>query len=60
MSDLLVNRSILTSFDPITNKNAFNKKSLYSLGNNYQSNYWNDQNTIQLTSEEEKIVKQLK
>lgn len=59
LSDLLVNNIIQTTFDQIPNKEAFNKKALYSLGDNYQSEYWKGQNTIQLTTAEEKIIDQL-
>lgn len=60
LSDLLVNNIIQTSFDQIPNKEAFNKKALYTLGDNYQSEYWKGQNTIQLTTTEEKIIDQLR
>jgi hypothetical protein len=56
MSDLAVNKLVGGTFEPITNKAAYNKKALYSLGNNYQSDFWKDQNTMKLTGEEEKII----
>lgn len=60
MSDLIVNKTVVPPFDLITNNEAYKKKALYSLGSNYQSDFWKDQNTIQLTEEEEKIIDQLK
>ena len=59
MSDLAVNKLVGPPFELITNKAAYNKKALYSLGNNYKFDFWKDQNTIQLTGEEEKIIEQL-
>lgn len=60
MSDLVVNKTVVPPFDLITNKEAYNKKALYSLGSNYQFDFWKDQNTIQLTEEEEGIINQFK
>ncbi len=59
-SDLLVNNAVGEPFNPHSNKNSYSKKSLYPLGSNYQSEFWTNQNTIQLTDEEEKIVSKLK
>ncbi len=44
----------------IPKKEAYKKKALYPLGNNYQSNFWENINTIRLTADEEEIIEQLK
>jgi hypothetical protein len=60
LSDLLVTKVVDTSIaSPISKKEAYNRKALYSLGDNYQSAFWENQNVIQLTSEEEKIIEKL-
>lgn len=59
-SDLLVNQVDNEPIESNSHKNAYSKKSLYPLGNNYQSPFWEKQKTIQLTSEEEKIINKLK
>ena len=60
LSDLLVNKAVHGPFEPIPGKEAYKKKALYSLGDNYQTTYWKDQNMIRLTTAEEKIIDQLK
>ena len=59
-SDLLVNQVVNELIEPHSPNSVYTKKSLYPLGNNYQSPFWEKQKTIQLTSEEEKIINQLK
>lgn len=59
-SDLLVNQVVNELVEPHSPNSVYTKKSLYPLGNNYQSPFWEKQKTIQLTSEEEKIINQLK
>ncbi len=59
-SDLLVNNIVNEPFEPHSNKDSYSKKSLYPLGNNYQSEFWTNQNTLQLTEEEEEIISKLK
>lgn len=59
-SDLLVNQVVNELIEPHSPNSVYTKKSLYPLGNNYQSPFWEKQKTIQLTSEEEKIIAQLK
>lgn len=59
-SDLLVNQVVNELIEPHSPNSVYTKKSLYPLGNNYQSPFWEEQKTIQLTSEEEKIINQLK
>lgn len=59
-SDLLVNNAVGEPFEPHSNKDSYSKKSLYPLGNNYQSEFWTNQNTLLLTEEEEKIISKLK
>jgi hypothetical protein len=59
-SDLLVNQVVNELIDSHSPNSVYTKKSLYPLGNNYQSPFWEKQKTIQLTSEEEKIISQLK
>lgn len=59
-SDLLVNRFINEPFGSHPSNSAYTKKSLYPLGSNYQSNFWENQNTIQLTLEEKKVIELLK
>ena len=59
-SDLFVNQVVNELIEPHSPNSVYIKKSLYPLGNNYQSPFWENQKTIQLTSEEEKIINQLK
>ncbi|MBW8323715.1 MAG: carboxypeptidase-like regulatory domain-containing protein [Prolixibacteraceae bacterium] len=59
-SDLLVNKFVNESPDAHPFKSNYTKKSLYPLGNNYQSAFWERQNAIQLTSEEKKVIELLK
>jgi len=58
-SDLVANSFLQSGFEPVSNKEAYNRKALYPLGSNFHSAYWKDQNTIQLTEEEENIIKSL-
>ncbi len=61
VSDLLVfDIEDIISKNPIKNKESENKKSLYSLGNNYQTEFWKNPNIIQFTENEEKIIDQIK
>ena len=59
LSDLLVFEVVNTPFEEISGKDVFKKKALYSLGDNFQLEFWKDQNSMLLTSEEENIIKQL-
>lgn len=59
-SDLLVNQVVNGVVKSRSPNSVYTKKSLYPLGNNYQSIFWEKQNAIQLTPEEEKIIDQLK
>jgi hypothetical protein len=61
LSDLLVTKTHNKTFScPITKKEAYKKKALFLLGNNYKSNFWENQNVIKLTPEEEEVVERLK
>jgi len=60
LSDLLANKVVEAAFEPISSKEEFNKKALYSLGNNYQTSYWKNQNAVHLTPAEERIIEQLR
>lgn len=61
LSDLLVIKVVdKSNIKPISKKESYKKKALYPLGDNYQSDFWKNKNAIQLTSEEEKIINQLK
>lgn len=59
LSDLMVTKNI-AGYSPIPKKDSYKKKALYQLGNNYETTFWKDQNTIRLTKEEERIIEQLK
>ncbi len=57
LSDFLCTKVMATKTTLfIPKKEAYNKKALYSLGNNYDYSFWKEQNVIPLTPEEEEII----
>jgi len=57
-SDMIVT-NFTSSFAEFSRKDKFKEKSLYEAGTNYKDKFWLTNNSIQLTPEEETIVKEI-
>lgn len=58
-SDLQVKQATTTQSFPNSNQHEYRKKALFPFGNNYNENFWEKNNTLQLTGEELKIIESL-
>lgn len=58
-SECLINQIIPKDENPISKKDNYKRKSLYRLGTNHSTNFWEGQDVISLTKDEKKIIDSL-
>ena len=58
-SEMLVNKVSFQERNPFQRSEVYKKNSLYKRGNNFNSNFWEDQRSILTTGQEDKIIKEL-
>lgn len=55
-SECLINTIIPEETNPISRADNYKRKSLYRLGTNHKTNFWEGQDVISLTEDEKKII----
>ncbi len=58
-SDCLINQVLPEEKNPISRKDNYRRKSLYRLGTNYSTNFWEEQDVLSLTKDEKRIIESL-
>lgn len=58
-SECLINQMIPEQKNPISRKENYKRKSLYRLGTNHSTNFWEGQDVLSLTKDEKRIIESL-